>query len=106
MEISPDWLQYGALGLLTLVLAGVAWYMHSQTVEQGKMTKFIQDLVTDFNKDRKENAEQWKAMVTEHIQASTAATSTLEKLCGKMDGHEERAAERHGEIVRALERMG
>lgn len=80
-------LQYGALGLVALVLVGVAWYVRSVEGRQGEREAF----------EREERKR--------FLDAQMGLIRTLTLLSERVESHEARAAERHGELLEQYERL-
>lgn len=73
-------LQYGALGLLGVVIAGFFWYMRSIEARAAK-------------REEKEQSRQDK-----YLDALVKSTATLAILIGKYKEHEQRMTEEHKQL--------
>lgn len=75
--MSADWLQYGELGLLALVLvglgAGLRLWIKSVTDRAQITDAWTRSLIEEDRKERKENAERLEALVqtVQEVQIST-----------------------------------
>ena len=118
--LTPDWLQYGALGLLGLLLfiIGVLTqvfltrYMERQKVRENHAAEvdlvevramtarmdrqdgFMRQLMLDDRKDRQQIAAELTGLVAQDIEAKQQMVAALQKLCEAQQAHEQRANER------------
>ena len=95
MEIlGPEWLQYGALGLLGIVIVASAIILRDRFAKR--------ELVKEDRADRQAHTEAWRKVITEDIEARGEVVTALKSLNDTID-HNCRANElRHEEVMRAL----
>ena len=121
MEIlTPDWLQYGALGLLGLLLVIMSVltqiflnrYMERQkarenhaaevdlvemqavTDRMARQDEFMRQLMADDRKDRQQLAKELTNLVAKDIEAKQQMVQALQVLCQRQEAHEARLDER------------
>ena len=130
--MTPDWLQYGAVGLLGLVLVGIGVgarellgrWMDTQKAavehqveadkeaaalaadRQAAADRFLQELIVQDRIERGQNLEAMQSLVSQDIEAKRklagamdGISAALEDLCLRQDRHEERATERHQNML-------
>ena len=94
-------LEYGALGVLCLVLAGVGkigWdWLKGNGERMDKQDGWMRDLIASDRSERKEHIQAWQMMVERDIEARDVMNGALESLCVVIEstakeGKEERAA--------------
>lgn len=124
----PEWLDYGAFGLLAIVLVllgaiGRDWigkYLERQNLESGaeierkaqqdeaeierkaQQDEFFRAMMDRDHQDRQRWLEEWQTLVREGVTANQAVAEALGGLCDKSDRHEQRADERHRALMAAL----
>lgn len=76
-------LQYGALGLLAVVIAGFFWYVRSVEARAAK----------------REEAEQERQ--TTYIEAIIKSTATLAVIASRMQAHDSRMQQEHQAVIDA-----
>lgn len=102
--MTPDWLQYGAVGLLALVLVGIGigarealgrWMDNQKAVlnhqadsdraaaalsaeRQAAADKFLQDLIVQDRVERNQNLEAMQSLVERDIEAKRQLTDAME----------------------------
>ena len=102
--LNTDMLQYGALGLLALVLgAGGAIlreYLKGITKAKNESDTFIRQLVESSLETQKENIAALQSLNTETTNALREVTAGLAVLQTVMEHHETAATARHEKIMR------
>jgi len=107
MEIlGPEWLQYGALGLLGIVIVASAIILRDRFAKSderiAKQDQWFRELVKEDRADRQAHTEAWRKVITEDIEARGEVVTALKSLNDTID-HNCRANElRHEEVMRAL----
>jgi len=79
--MAVDFLQYGALGLVGLVLVGVSWYVKQVEARQAAHDEY----------ERQERRQ--------YLDAQMGLIKALTLLAERMESHEERACARHRELM-------
>lgn len=112
MTVTPDWLQYGAFGLLAAVIyLGGKWAKgivdkmiekreeaYAQAQEHVlKMQGVMQALAEKATEDRDASLETWKTMTRMAIQAQIDSTAVAEKLVDRLDSIQEVIQANHRE---------
>lgn len=81
MTVDFEYLQYGAMFILTLVLLGVGgwvtWYSRTQQ-------KFIEELIEGKDKDNKEQLDEWKQIVKSNVAIQVELSKTISELSKSM----------------------
>jgi len=124
-----EWLEYGSFGLLAVVLVaiGVAAremlgrWMDNQKAElnhqaeqdrqratlaaerQTAADKFLQDLIAQDRQERAEHVQALQGLVAQDIEAKEKLTKALEAICERTDRNEQRADERHQQMILLFE---
>ena len=102
-----EWLDYGTLGLLGIVLVAVGvatreimrhWQEAQQTSDQ-----FMRDLIAQDRAERKAQLATWQQLVAKDIEAKQALSLAIEALCEQTSQHEERAVDRHEKLLTLIE---
>ena len=137
--MTPEWLEYGSLGLLALVLGGLgggAWRFLSRWLDnqkaalanqaeadkqaamleaerQASRDRFLQELVVEDRESRAETLAAVQGLVAKDIEAKQALSKALDgmtgalgELCERQDRHEQRATERHQQMILLCQRKG
>jgi hypothetical protein len=105
-----DYLQYGAMGLLSLliVIVGgwVTWYSKEQQ-------KFIRELVNQAITSQRNQTEEWRRMLQSNIDAQVSVAAALADIArtiadtaGDAEEQRQRLRENHERIVRACDKAG
>ena len=126
-----EWLEYGSMGLLALVLialgaVGREWlgrWMDNQKAQLNHQAeadkqqaaimaervaaadKFLQDLIAQDREERTVQLVAWQELVAQDIKAKEALADALAGLCERSDKHEERAEERHKTMLLLFEQQ-
>jgi len=111
--VSTAWLQYGALGLLSLVLTGVGWLVVrrfaaadsrvAMTDERIKARdEWIHQLVQSHVEERKAVQIELTQLIRSAVVAQTEMTAGLAMVVATLNSHEDTASERHKEVVQAV----
>jgi len=97
--ISDTWIQYGALGVLSVVLVGIGYWLRWYTKET---QAFIRDLVDKITEERSD----WKGLVHSSVEAHANTASALSQVVRELELLNARQQEQ-GEILTRirLERM-
>ena len=78
-------LEYGALGVLCLVLAGVgkiSWdWLKGNSERMDKQDGWMRDLIAADRSERKEHIQAWQTMVERDIETRDVMNGALESLC-------------------------
>lgn len=102
MESIPAFLQYGAFGLLALVLAGVGYglYRYIAAVEKRQAAWDEHD-----RERRKARADaEWKERM-EYIAVIKEVSNSLAAMTAELQAHEERTSERFRELITDHQRI-
>lgn len=104
-----DWLDYGSLGLLAIVLVAIGaagrevlrkWQerqnqqVGAEVERMAKQDEFLRSLIEQDRQDRKAQLQEWRELVAKDIEAKLAMTEVLAGLCDRGDQHEQRANQR------------
>lgn len=107
-----DWLQYGAMGLLAVVLVVVGreardYLSRADERAQGRekskaeQDKFIREIVAQDRLDRVASEERMRGLVEVSVESNHAVAKVLDGICGELQRHEEQSVMRHEEVMRA-----
>jgi hypothetical protein len=110
--ISDAALEYGALGVLLLVLGGVGYWLRWYTKEQQAVVCDLikeqqvvtRDLMDRFDAIIREQWADWKKLVRTSIEAQASATAALSQIAHKLESCDVARQQEHGEILARLER--
>ncbi len=126
-----EWLQYGSLGLLAVVLVAIGAGAREalgrwQERERAKLNHqaeadrqqaqlaaqrqeaadtFLRDLIAKDREERTVQLQAWHDLVAEDIEAKQKLTEAIQGLCDRQDAHEERADERHQKMLVLFEQQ-
>ena len=93
-------LQYGAMGLLALVLSGLAIglreYMRRAEASRGQADEFIRQLAERAMASQDEHIAAWREMPRQSLEAQSQTAEALARLLVLMEEHERRASQRQG----------
>lgn len=102
MTITPDWLQYGAFGILLAVLIVVSYYIRGRDKFMEAMISTNMerqdDLMNIVTKREDAHIAAWREMLLMAIAAQKETTGVLKELCTAVETHEVRQASRHSEL--------
>jgi hypothetical protein len=102
MESIPAFLQYGAFGLLALVLVGVGYglFHYIRSVEQRQVAWDEHD-----RERRKARADaEWKERM-EYIAVIKEVSNALSAMTAELQAHEERTSARFQELIKDHQRI-
>jgi len=106
MSITPDWLQYGALGLLAILMVVVGWYIRDRD-------RFMQELVSRADAKDETRIKAWQDMTQRAVDAMMRSAKALEDVCSRLDkndvrleSHDTRESDRHQEVMGTLRNRG
>ena len=106
--IGMSWLQYGALGLLTLVLAAVGMYVRhllNRLQDQAERAEaWMKELVEADRAERQRQTDAWVELVRASIEAQKATCQALTTLEDRVIT-EARARQLQEEVLRRIEQM-
>lgn len=126
-----EWLEYGSLGLLAVVLVALGagareWlgrWMDNQKAalnhqaeadreavtlaaeRQAAADRFLQDLIAQDRQERAAQLKAWQQLVAEDIEVKQALAKAIDGLCERNDRHEQRADERHQNLIHVFEQQ-
>lgn len=126
-----EWLEYGSLGLLAVVLIAIgagarellgrwmdnqkAALNHQAEADKEAVTlaaerqaagdKFLQELIAQDRQERAAQLQAWQQLVAEDIDAKQKLTKAIDALCERNDRHEQRADERHQNLIHLFEQQ-
>ena len=129
--MSPEWLEYGAFGMLAVVLIGIGaggkWALgrwldnqkaalnHRAQADQeaakleaerrAAAERFLQDLMVQDRQERQQTMEAMQSLVAEDIRAKQKLSEALDGLCERQDRHEQRADERQRQMILLFEQQ-
>lgn len=102
MSITPDWLQYGAFGLLAILMFIFAWYVRDKD-------KFMQGLISKAEAKDEARLKDWQDMTRRAVESLTQSANALDGVCARLDNcdarqdaHNSTESDRHQEIMDAL----
>ena len=101
METVPNWLNYGAFGLLAMVLVIIGIFVNARwkenTERSSKETEFSQRLA-------EKAVESLQQVVKENTEAQVVTRETLQALIAEFKSCDARAHQERQEIKQAIER--
>jgi len=106
-------LQYGALGLLAIVLGAIGlWlrdYLKNRDAREDQTNTYLQRLIDEDRTDRKSREDVLRKLIAEDIRAKIQLTETLEIMVENQEAiteglatEKEQNAERHQALMRYL----
>ena len=106
-----DFLQYGAMGLLAVVLvavgSGAREYLKRADERAQKRDEvrseqdgFIRQIVEQDRVERVANVEALQGLVEVSVESNHAVAKVLDGICGELQRHEEQSVVRHDEVMR------
>ncbi len=81
-------LDYGLLGLVTIIIVGFFWYVRSIEARAAKREEAEQ-----------ERQKEWLKAFGRSIEALVSSTATLAVIASKSEAHDARMQEEHKEII-------
>ena len=105
--LEPSWLQYGALGLLGMVLAAIGTIMYFRDKKSGERIEnqdgWLRELIREDRVERKTHMESWKEMTRNNIRASEELVVVIKQVNDTMEQVRMIQEARHNEIMMALD---
>lgn len=104
--MNSEWLQYGAMGLLALVLGGIGLWLRGYLGEQqkrgAKSDQWMRDLIATDRQERRDSSARMDALVHSAIEAQQRTFSGLDSLEKKTDSHETASQSRHDKMLNTI----
>ena len=105
--LEPSWLQYGALGLLGMVLAAIGTIMYFRDKKSAerleKQDGWLRELVREDRVERQTHMESWKEMTQNNIKASEELVVTIKRVNDTMEQNRMVQESRHNEVMMAID---
>lgn len=110
MDNIKPFLDYGAFGLLALMMLGVGWYVRNAEAQRVKRDEDERERRRQLDADAKDRADrrevaeerrqaQWLAAYTKATEAHVSATATLAIVIAEFKSHDARMQEEHRAII-------
>ena len=104
--MTPEWLDWGSLGLLALVLlaigGGAREWLKRQAERDAARDTWMRGLMEQYRQDGERHQAALQAIIKENTAVNQAQTQAMTSLCESMREHEKRAERRHNTIIETI----
>lgn len=100
--VSPEWLDYGALGVLLAVLIAIGLYIRDVHRFLERLiqtnTERMNEIVSASEEREAAHIEAWKEMMQMALKAQGDSEQALRDLCDALKRHDERLSDHHQDV--------
>lgn len=96
--LTSDWLQYGALGLLAILIVIVGRYIKDRD-------RFMQDMISRAEAKDEARIRAWQEMLRLAIETQSKTSDAMNSVCVRLDVIDERSTNRHKELMYMIDTL-
>ncbi len=104
--MSPEWLEWGSLGLLAMVLAAIGLVarevLKGQRARDQERDEHLREVMRQDRADREKHRATLELLSRETIEANRDMANAVGAMCESLRIHEKRSGERHQSMIETI----